>query len=243
MTEPGEKTGEERGVDAVDRALALLECFGEEDAALSLAELSRRSGLYKSTILRLAVSLDRFGYMTRREDGRFRLGPTLWRLGSHYRRQFDLGELIRPELRALVEATGESASYYVREGNFRVCLYRLNSPRPVRHHLVEGQRFDLKAGASAKVLVAFSSAPLPQRGRLGEAATATRAAGHAISLGERDPDVASCSVPLLDTGGHLHGALTVSGLVTRFTEERRRQAIDHLKSSAKRLSAALTTFP
>ncbi|MHA1553115.1 MAG: helix-turn-helix domain-containing protein, partial [Alphaproteobacteria bacterium] len=71
-----------RGVESVERALRLLECFSGAESALSLAELSRRSGHYKSTILRLAVSLDRFGYMHRGADGRYRLGPTLWRLGA-----------------------------------------------------------------------------------------------------------------------------------------------------------------
>ncbi len=242
MKEPLETASDERGVDAVERALLLLECFNEDDAALSLAELSRRSGLYKSTILRLAVSLDRFGYMTRREDGRFRLGPTLWRLGSHYRRQFDLGELIRPELRTLVEETGESASYYVREGNYRVCLYRLNSPKAVRHHLVEGQRFDLKGGASAKVLLAYSHST-PRQSEAAAQRAKIRTAGYAISLGERDPDVASVSVPLMDSSGELRGALTVSGLITRFAGDERQHAIEILKSSAKRLSVVLTTFP
>ena len=40
---------------AVNRALRLLEAFGMEDAQLSLAELSRRTGLHKTTALRIAL--------------------------------------------------------------------------------------------------------------------------------------------------------------------------------------------
>ena len=116
-------------VEAVERALTILEAFREGEEALSLAALAEKTGFYKSTILRLAASLERFGYLAREPSGLFRLGPSLWRLGSLYRRSFDLGEHVRPELRRLVEATTETASFYVREGNERVCLYRLNSPR------------------------------------------------------------------------------------------------------------------
>ena len=45
------------GVAAVERALSVLGAFRDGDASLSLHELAARTGLYKSTILRLLVSL------------------------------------------------------------------------------------------------------------------------------------------------------------------------------------------
>jgi hypothetical protein len=63
------------GVAAVDRALLILSAFREDDAALSLALLARRTGLYKSTILRLLQSLLRAGYVVRLPDGNYVIGP------------------------------------------------------------------------------------------------------------------------------------------------------------------------
>ena len=224
----------EQKVEAVERALALLECFDGEEDSLTLAELSRRTGLYKSTILRLSGSLERFGYLVRRSDGRYRLGPSLWRLGSLYRRSFDLAELIRPELKLLVEATGETASYYVREGDSRVCLYRHNSPRAIRHHLNEGQRLSLEGGAASKILTSFSDPP-EQRDWTAQ----LRRDGYGVSLGERDPEIASVAVPVIDRRGRLRGALAVSGLITRFDEAQRQVAQEALAASARRLSDQL----
>ena len=70
------------GVAAVDRALLILSAFREEDAALSLALLARRTGLYKSTILRLLQSLLRAGYVVRQPDGNYVLGPEPGRLAK-----------------------------------------------------------------------------------------------------------------------------------------------------------------
>ena len=56
---------DEGGVAAVDRALSILGAFSESDAKLSLAEISKRTGLYNSTVLRLMKSLEKFGYMYR----------------------------------------------------------------------------------------------------------------------------------------------------------------------------------
>lgn len=222
----------EQRVEAVERALSIMEAFGEERRTLTLAGLAEETGLYKSTILRLSASLERFGYLTRDEAGLYRLGPSVWRLGSIYRRSFDLGEQIRPELRALVEATGETASFYVREAAERVCLYRENSRQPIRHHLDEGARLPLDRGAAAHILRAYS-------GKEDQVSHEVRKQGHYISVGERNPDLSAVAVAVLGRDGGLRGALAVSGLTSRFTEELRQSSLTLLEAASMRLSRAL----
>jgi DNA-binding IclR family transcriptional regulator len=219
-------------VEAVERALTVLDAFHAEKPAMTLAELAAATGFYKSTILRLAGSLERMGYLMRGDAGAFRLGPALWRLGSIYRTGFNLGDAIRPELRRLVEATGETASFYIREGQSRVCLFRHNSPHAARHHLDEGTKLPLTGGASAHVLLAFSD------GKSTKAKT-VQARGHAISLGERDPEVAAVAVPVFDLAGEFRGALAISGLIGRFKDKARQAALSALSASADRLRTRL----
>lgn len=199
-------------VEAVERALSLLEAFGSGRSSLTLAELAEETGLYKSTILRLAASLIRFGYLRRGEDGRYRLGPALWRLGSLYRRGYELGERIRPILRRLVEASGETASFYVIDADERLCLYRENSKDPMRHHLEEGARLSLKHGAAGHVLSAYALGDARAKARL-------RPGGGCVSVGERNPHVVALSVPVFDATGHLLGALSLSGPKARIKAE------------------------
>ena len=66
------------GVSAVNRALAILDAYTVSDTALSLSALASRTGLYKSTILRLLESLQEFNHITRLADGRYALGPALF---------------------------------------------------------------------------------------------------------------------------------------------------------------------
>jgi DNA-binding IclR family transcriptional regulator len=79
-------------VEAVERALSILESFSDGQKRLSLGELSKRTVLYRSTILRLASSLEKFGYIYRDNEGLFRLGPTLLRLGVLYKQAFSLAD-------------------------------------------------------------------------------------------------------------------------------------------------------
>jgi DNA-binding IclR family transcriptional regulator len=199
------------GVEAVERALRVLDSFAPGDTGLSLKEIADRSGVNKATILRLSVSLEKFGHITRDAEGLFHLGPSLWRLGSVFRQNLRMGPIVRPVLASLVQATGESASFYVRRGTSGVCLYRVNSKRLARDHVEEGEIIPLGLGASGQVLDAFSI-------RQGNHADAIRKAGYYLSLGERDPDVAGLSVPVLGVEDELLGAVSLSGLRVRFSE-------------------------
>lgn len=217
-------------VEAVDRALSIVGAFANGPSRLNLRDLAEKTGLYKSTILRLCGSLEHFGYLVRDEHGAFRLGPTIGQLGSLYRRE--LGDLFRPSLRELAEDLNETASFYVREGEVRVCLFRHNSTQEIRHHLEEGVRLPLQRGAAGQVLLAFS-------GEEGELFESIRQRGYHTSLGERAPDVAAVAVPLNLPNGVLRGALSVSGLKSRFTEEFQANAVERLKREAASLAVLI----
>lgn len=220
------------GVDAVGRALAILKAFGAERTAMTLTEIADATDLYKSTVLRLAASLEADGFLVRGSDRLFRPGAELWRLGALYQRGLDLGEVIRPALRRLVEATGETASFYVADGDERICLYRVNSPRSVRHHLEEGQRLPIDRGAAGRVLTAYRESSDPAGKKI-------RDRGFYVSIGERDPEVAAAAVPLVDVHGKLRGALSLSAIRTRFGADARKTAVNALKSEAKALVGLL----
>lgn len=203
----------EKGVEAVERALTLLDAFTSGDKrSLSLHELSLATGFYKSTILRLNVSLERFGYLCRREDGRFELGPACTRLAGSRGATLDQNQLLQRALKELAQGSSETASFYVRQQDERVCLLRENSSQSIRHHVDVGDRLPLQRGAAGLVLLAWSGEP-------GDVFDGIRQDGYALSLGDRDPDAAAISAPVFDAQDHLIGALTISGLRSRFNTE------------------------
>ncbi|MEO1119749.1 MAG: IclR family transcriptional regulator [Pseudomonadota bacterium] len=222
----------ENRVEAVERALTILESFSEPGEEVSLGELSKRTGFYKSTLLRLLGSLQHFGYVVRQPNGAYRLGPSLWRLGSLYRREFLPAETVRPILRELQALSGETASFYVRDGNERVCLYRINSSKPIRHHLEEGVRLPLRRGAAGKLISAYTDANDPEFAEI-------RDRGVAISRGERDPEIAAIAVPLFTSGGRFAGALALSGLVAHFDADASQKYVAAMKEAARTHASAL----
>lgn len=218
--------------ESVERAMSILQAFSTQTPRMTLAELARETGLHKSTILRLTNSMQIYGFIDRDADGTFSIGASIWRLGLIFRQDFNYGEDIRPYLRELVKITGETASFYVRAGKDRVCLYRENSPNLMRFHLEEGMRMDLATGASGLVLQHFSGETL-------EDLSAFNPNGTASSVGVRNLSIASISTPVFDLSGTLRGALTVSGLISRFDEDARADAIPALEQFAAQLKQSL----
>jgi DNA-binding IclR family transcriptional regulator len=201
-----------KGVATADRVLAVLTAFRKGDGTLSLAELSSRTGLVKSTIMRLAVSLEKHGLMARVADSSYRLDAEVFRLGMLYRQSFRLENYVRPVLEELVARLGETASFYVRRGDQRQCLFRMESPHLLRLHVREGDMLPMDSSATAQVLRVFGTKPLPHYALTLELPVYT--------LGVTDPHTASLSTPVFGIDAELLGALTVSAPLARLTPER-----------------------
>lgn len=227
---PDHANNAEGGVAAVDRAFSILAAFQLEQECLSLAELARRTGLYKSTILRLIASLEKAGFVRRLQDGCYSVGPEPLRLSQLYQASFRLRDVIHPLLESIAEESGETSSFYVLENGSRVVLFRVEPKRAVRVSVVEGARFPLQAGASGKVLRAFSRQGDPSL-------TQVRENFWACSFGERDPETTAVSVPVFSTGYELKGALTLSGPSDRLIKEN----IPHAASILLRNAAIATS--
>ncbi|MBK0393823.1 IclR family transcriptional regulator [Ramlibacter algicola] len=222
----------EGGVAAVTRALSLMEAFAVGESTLPLAELSRRAGMHKTTVLRLARTLAQSQYMVQTEDGQWRLGPAAGWLGARYQAGFDVNNVVEPALHQLVKDTGESASFYVREGDIRSCVARVEGPRSVRHNVRVGERLPLDRGAPGRVILAFSGAK-------GEPYEAIRERGFHISLGEREAEVASVAAPVFGLGWRLLGSMCISGPSSRLTKALLEKHAKAVIRAANQLSYAL----
>jgi DNA-binding IclR family transcriptional regulator len=225
---PARSSAETGGVAAVDRALMLLTAFRAGDRSLSLPDFAERTKLVKSTALRLLASLMHFGLVQRQDDGRYALGPEVARLQCIYMSSFSLEAAVMPVLRSLTHKTRESAVYHVRQGNSRLCLYRVDSPQPIRDHMQVGDLFPLDRGAGGRVLTAFM-------GTKGAIYERIRKDGYVALVGDRSPDLAGIAAPVFQAGGELAGAVTLTMPANRFQKEHVRP----VKDAARAISAQL----
>ncbi|PIG08531.1 IclR family transcriptional regulator [Comamonas sp. 26] len=223
------------GVAAVDRALSLLAAFGDGDDGLSLAQLAERTRLYKSTVLRLLASLEHGGWISRLDDGRYAVGPAVERLHRVYAQNFSLDSVVMPVLKSLVQATGESAAYHVRQGKERLCLYRVDSPHPVRDHARAGDLLPLDKGAGGRVLVAFDPELGDWQQKNRNHYARVRADGYEALVGDRHSEIAGISAPVFRQSGELAAALTLTMPAHRYDE----RYVKNVLQAARELGAQL----
>ncbi|WP_258002171.1 IclR family transcriptional regulator [Burkholderia sp. WAC0059] len=222
----------EEGVAVIDRACAILFAFKPEDTALTLAELAARTGLYKSTLLRLAGALIQHRLLARLDDGRYQLGPATFMLGALYQRSLNLGDVLLPLMRELADASGESVSFYVRDNAVRVCLHRVDSKHAVRYHVREGDVLPLESGSGGLALLAFDGEPGPAFERI-------RTDGYCVSMGERERETSGLSMPVFGVRDTLRGVITLAGPSSRVDRAFVVRNLDVLFDCAARATDAL----
>ncbi|MDQ8032740.1 IclR family transcriptional regulator [Bordetella genomosp. 1] len=216
------------GAAAVDRALSVLAAFRAGDGELPLAELAARTRLYKSTVLRLLASLEHGGLVRRSASGHYALGAEVARLHAIYAASFALQDLVLPVLRELAARTRESAAYHVAQGGHRLCLYRVDSPQPIRDHIRAGDLLPLDRGAGGRVLSAYAGAN-------DAIARQVRREQVIVLEGDRMPELSGISAPVFGADGALAGAVTLTMPTARLVRE---QAADVL-AAARTLTRAL----
>ncbi len=202
------------GVQTLDRSVAVLEAVAGAGAA-TLAELVALTGLARPTAHRLAVALEHHGLLGRDRDGRFRLGGRLVGWGASAAATLGLTEAAAPVLAALVEATGESAQIFVREGDHRVCVAVQERPSGLRDTVPLGAVLPLDRGSGGKVLLAWAADAGRFPGADASELEAVRHRGWADSVAEREAGVASVSAPVRGVEGAVLASISVSGPLDR----------------------------
>ena len=243
MSEEGGRT-----VGSVARALALLDVLAEDPAGVNA--LARRIGVNPSSASRLLATLERGGLVEREPGGPYRLGLHLVALADRVLSRLDVREVARPQLRALVEETGETATLSVADGDQAVTvdfvpggssvvsMARLGRPS-IGHATAAGKVLLAFAGAQPSALEPYTERTITDPAVLAAELARVREHGWAEAEGEREPDLNALAAPVFGRGGALVAILGLQGPAARLTSERRRAVLPALLSAAAAVSRAL----
>ena len=220
---------------ANERTARVLLAFAGDDDALGVTEIARRLGLGKSTVHRALEGLVASGIVTQDPaSSLYRLGPRAIELGLRAIGAADIRALALPSMFDLRDSTGETVTLSLRIANERTFLAQMRSRQEVRMLVDIGTRLPLHAGAPGRVILAYLARPeldavlaaimplapvtgatVTDEGALRELLAATRAAGWAVSRGERVRSASAVAAPVFarDT---VIGSIAVSGPHDRF---------------------------
>ncbi|MEV4073236.1 IclR family transcriptional regulator [Nonomuraea fuscirosea] len=213
-------------VNMLDKAVSILDVYRPDGGSFRLTELAARAGLPKTTAFRLIGDLVRLGLLER--DGeRYRLGGTLFELGSLVPRRHDLRESALPFLQDLFESTRQTVHFGIRDDRDVVYLERIHGHDAVPLPSRIGGRLPLTCTAIGKALLAFSgpeladailAGPLPRLTpysitdplRLRTALEQTQVSGLAYEEQEAALGISCIAAPVFAGAGEPVAALSVA---------------------------------
>ena len=246
------KTRPPQGAQAALRAIRLLKLFTSERPEMSLAEISRASGLNKTTTHRLLRALQSESLIDRNPaTTAYSLGAGLMALGVQALASSDLRRRVRPVLRLLARETGETATLEVPFEDSMLILDEVAGNHVVGSAGNIGTRWPIHATSTGKAWLAFDESgqerlmdvlkPLTGSTLTDPAAlqlqlVEIRRRGYAVTIDEVEDGFTAVATIIRGVLGDVQGALSVGGPTQRLNAARRAELGVKLCRAAQRLS-------
>lgn len=263
--EPAERTIAEE-IDALTdpsfmtslaRGLAVLRAFGDSRRALTIAQISQKTGIPRAAVRRCLHTLKQLGYADA-EMNNFSLRPKVLTLGYSYLSSTPLALSSQPYLDSVSRALKESCSLAVLDENEVLYIARSATSRVMSVALNAGSRLPAYCTSLGRVMLAqlepaeldayfahVKLRPMTERTvvsqkRLREILAEVRQAGYAINDEELELGLRSIAVPVRGASGRVLAALNVGAQASRVsTAQMEKDFLPVLQRGAQELSILL----
>lgn len=247
-------------VQSLERGLAVIRAFDNENPGLTLSDVARATGLTRAAARRFLLTLVDLGYV--RTDGRlFALRPRVLELGYSYLSSLGLPEVALPHMEPLVARVHESSSLCVLDGPDIVYVARVPTHRIMTVAITVGTRFPAYATSMGRVLLAgltpdaldayldetellqLTPKTITDSAKLRTALARIAGQGYALVDQELEVGLRSIAVPI-HVRDRVVAALNVSMHASRGSSEAaRRELLPPLRETAAAIEADLPAAP
>lgn len=226
-------------LDVMDKqlkALDIIEALSSIAGWISVTQISCTTGLSKSTVHRLLTALCDRGYVIRNEQTKkYRLGLKILSISSQALESLELRRHARPLMMELMQKSRETVHLVAIEGDEGVYVEKIDTPESIGLLSRVGKRVPLYCTSVGKAILAQADAgwvdgylvriPLVPRtagtitdvSLLKQELEKVRIRGFAMDLEENKEGVICVAAPIIQAGGSVIGAISISGPSFRFT--------------------------
>ena len=219
------------------RGLCVIEAFQRMTDALSVGEISFRTGFSRAAVRHLLITLEKLGYASR-EGSLYRLTPRILQLGFSYLSSSSLEALAFPLLQQITQLLHESASLGVLEGNEMVYVARSAAQRVMSIGLAVGSRLPAYCTSMGRVMLAALPAEdlsaflrrarmerltprtIIDKSQLARVIDRVRIDGYSVVDGELEIGLRSIAVPVTSRSGRIVAAMNSGVHAARVTKQR-----------------------
>lgn len=242
-------------LNSIEKSLEILLKFQDIKPSWGIRELSAELGFSPATVQRILQVFKSYDFVRQDPESRqYYIGNIFYRFLENLNTSNNLTRIGRKYMEEVAVATEETVHLNIIEGNLRICISTIESPKVLKAGMPIGNQSPLYAGASAKCLLAFSNEEfqdnyfkttdilaltrdtIVQADKLFEELYKIKEQGYALSLGERTPGLGSLSAPVFNFKGEILASLSLAIPEIRFKQE------THLSNCIDILTSAATSF-
>lgn len=245
-------------IQVLDRTFAIFDVLMDSGKDVGIGDLTLKLKLSKSTVHRILMNLESNRYVERAgPEGKYRLGPRLFELGTKALATLDLRDEVRPCLEHLVAGTGETAHFGVLRDGEVTSLFNVQTKRSLGTASTVGRRIPVYCTSLGKAILAFL--PRNQMEAIIEGChfrahtehTITRPSllvaeldrirkrGYAIDDEEFEIGLRCIGAAVKNHHGDVIGALSIAGPAVRVSKKRVPELARLVVKAAKELSGRL----
>jgi DNA-binding IclR family transcriptional regulator len=250
-------------IHSVAKALSIINLLAEKKQGMSLAEISRKMGMAKSTAHGLISTLRDFGYIEQSVfNGNYKLGIALFEVGCKVANNIDVREIASDFIQQLVDEIGETIHLVVLDRDEVLYIDKHESTQSLRIVVSEvGARLPVHCTGVGKVLLAhlpsaevkrivknkglkrYTKNTITDIKRLEKELAVIREQGYGEDREEIMDSLRCIAVPIWDYTNKVCAAMSISGPCSRMTDQRICELRDHLLAAAREISASLGYRP
>jgi DNA-binding IclR family transcriptional regulator len=239
----------------------MLGLFSREKLEWRVGEMSAAIGTAKSTVSRIARTLETEGFLVRATDREgYRLGLRVWELGSlAIGDQAEFPQLALRHLRDLAAKLHQSVQAVILDGADVVYVQQVDAMQSLRTYTPLGARFPAYCTATGKALLAYQAPDKIERALrslksytertvikpelLRSELERVRKRGYALNKGEWRADIGGIAAPVYDRTGQVIGAIGVTMPLVQYPKDIASPASEAIVRAAEQLSRELGFVP
>ena len=249
-------------MQTIDRTVEILNTVSSVPSGLTLAELTGRLGLPKTTVYRLLQALVKHSLLRKDDLTKvYRLGPALLILGSDSLNQWDLRSAALPHLRQLAHVTNETVSLAALHRDRAICLETIESERSAPFWVRIGREMEFHCAAAGKAILAYqpdeeidrilrhkplttyTPRTITDINKLRRHLEQVRLQGYALCDGEVEVGVRAVAAAVMQRDGRAIGSVTIIAPAQRLDKRGIDLVLPRLLESTRQISAQLGYRP
>lgn len=220
----------------VVRSMDILNLFIEH-SELTFQEIIDLSGIPKTSVYRMLMSLEEMQFLDKGPDLKYRLGLIFLKFGSLVSTRLDLRQIAYPVMKNLHDDVEEAVNLIVRQDEEAVYIEKIDSKQKVRLFTAVGRTSPLYAGACSRIILSFlpdekiksylektnfkqfSTGTITNKEKLYELINNARIEGYTVSKSELENHTCAIAAPIFDHTGNVIAGLSIAGIEANYQEE------------------------